>query len=670
MSNEILKSYNLSTIFSNNDFYRIPIYQRNFAWGEKEILELLLDIYNQYVNDKNSNYYIGSLVVSKKIDKKNIYDVIDGQQRLTVITLIYSYIRVLIEKSELDITIFNENKIKIIFECRDEIDKYLNYIFYKKILEVNDEEYNQKSIESFKKAFITIKNFFNSYIKSNIDKQNYINFLFQNVELIIIELPNDTDLIEYFEIMNTRGEQLELHDILKARLLSFIEDKKEREKYSNKWDICANFNMYVQYALMDNIKNKNYDEGDSLKNIFEKIENEKYKIDKIDKSITDDINRENRHGQFESIIDFSNFLLHSIYLFDFEKNNKKEDAPDSFNDKFLLKIFDKYIEKNMKRKEKKYAFSKEFIESLLEYRKTFDNYIIKKDNSEEALSDKYKVRSYRKNKSIDKKGNVIYNHNYIFTITNNEEEYQSINNSQKKKILINDFIVHLQTILEILNPAKHNKTWLYKALKSLISKSNNNQKILMLINLTNTLWNVFREDIYSLDFNSLSLGTATPHKLFYYIDFLILLELKLNQNTFKNNYFENNDDKFNTFKKIADDFEFGSVSSVEHIYSQKQAENIGLGNDILHSIGNLCLISKSQNTSLRDDSFESKKTYYFTKERTFNRKYSLKQALVFCKYDKWEEDDIKNHQEEIINLLEKYKDKDELYSIITENNKK
>ncbi|WP_295160079.1 DUF262 domain-containing protein [uncultured Brachyspira sp.] len=650
MSSEELKTYTLYEIFDNDDRYRIPIYQRNFAWGEKEILELLLDIYNQYKNDKESNYYIGSLIVAHK-ENDNIYDVIDGQQRLTVISLIYIY---LIEKSLLTNELITKD-ITIYFEIRDEINEYLKKKLGKE--EINEAYVTEENgLQSFEYAFNVINNFFNENFKENEDiKKEYTDFLFDKVQIIRIILPKDTDLIEYFEIMNTRGEQLELHDILKARLLSFIEDKKEREKYSNKWDICSNFNMYVQYAL-NNIKNKNYDDGDRLKNIFEKMENEKCKIDE---SITDNINKENRHSQFESIIDFPNFLLHSIYLFDFEKNNKKEYVPDSFNDKFLLKIFDKYIEKNMKREEENSTFSKEFIESLLEYRKIFDNYIIKKDNSEEAFSDQYRLRSYKKNESIDKEGKVTYNHNYICTITNNEEEYKNIDNIKK----INDFIIHLQTILEILTPAKHNKTWLYKLLKSLIS--NNNQKIVMLINLTNTLWNVFREDIYSLDFKNLSLGTATPHRLFYYIDFLILLEFKLNPNDFKNNYFKNDEKKFKDFEKIADDFKFASVGSIEHIYSQKQAENIVLDNDILHSIGNLCLISSSQNTLLGKWDYNNKRVEW----EKFKRKYSLKQALVFCKYDKWGEDDIKNHQEEIISLLEKYKDKDDLYSIITENKK-
>ena len=95
MFSEELKSFQLSEIFYDKYFYKIPRYQRNFAWSEKEVLELLLDIYNQYKNNR-SNYYIGSLVVFKN---ENVYEVIDGQQRLTVITLIYLYILILISNS-------------------------------------------------------------------------------------------------------------------------------------------------------------------------------------------------------------------------------------------------------------------------------------------------------------------------------------------------------------------------------------------------------------------------------------------------------------------------------------------------------------------------------------------------------------------------------------------
>lgn len=624
-SKELIKTYRLYEIFDNDDFYRIPIYQRNFAWGEKEIFELLLDIYNQYKNDKESNYYIGSLVVSHK-ENNNIYDVIDGQQRLTVISLIYIYLR---EKSLL-LDELKSKDITISFEIRDEINEYLKKKLGKE--EINEAYVTEENgLQSFEYAFNVINNFFNEYFKENeYIKKEYTDFLFDKVQIIRIILPEDTDLIEYFEIMNTRGEQLELHDILKARLLNLIKEGEKRKQYSYIWEIVSDFSIYLSYKLdienIESIINK--------ENIFEKIKNklsnisDKYKLfdifNEIDTIPTDTEPDEKTEPdeRFKSIIDFPNFLLITLKLY-----SKNEEL--SLDIQKLLINFDQYLERD--------NFVCDFILKLLEYRFIFDNYIIKQDNKKEN-NEKYRIQSYKKN---------INEKYYINTIANELGEDEAKDDNKKLLELLEYFIIHLQTILENLSPTKQNKTWLYKALNSFINNCEEDR----LISFTNSLWKSLRENVSNLYFDELYYPDIS-RKLFYYIDFLILLENKL-----FNNYNEIND--------IIKNFEFASVGSIEHIYSQKQAENIGLGNYILHGIGNLCLISSSQNTLLGKWGYNNKRVEW----EKFKRKYSLKQALVFCKYDKWEEDDIKNHQEEIINLLKEYKDKDDLYSIITENKK-
>ena len=68
-----------------NDDYVVPLYQRNFAWQEPQIQQLIQDIYD-HCHDNDTHYYIGSLVVIQRAD--GIYEVIDGQQRLTTLHLL------------------------------------------------------------------------------------------------------------------------------------------------------------------------------------------------------------------------------------------------------------------------------------------------------------------------------------------------------------------------------------------------------------------------------------------------------------------------------------------------------------------------------------------------------------------------------------------------------
>ena len=67
--------------------YRIPIYQRNYAWGVAEVTQLIQDVADYAKENQNDNYYVGTLVVFPH-ESENYYETIDGQQRTTTLTII------------------------------------------------------------------------------------------------------------------------------------------------------------------------------------------------------------------------------------------------------------------------------------------------------------------------------------------------------------------------------------------------------------------------------------------------------------------------------------------------------------------------------------------------------------------------------------------------------
>lgn len=73
-------------IFDNQNKYIIPLYQRSFSWRREQIEQLLQDVFSAFKQNPLGNYYIGSLVVLKR--SNGDFEVIDGQQRLTVLSLI------------------------------------------------------------------------------------------------------------------------------------------------------------------------------------------------------------------------------------------------------------------------------------------------------------------------------------------------------------------------------------------------------------------------------------------------------------------------------------------------------------------------------------------------------------------------------------------------------
>ena len=84
MSNQENLGKNIKEIFQ--DKYVIPLYQRNYAWREDEIVQLLQDIFVTFKRSNKTHYYIGSLVVLKR--HNGTFEVIDGQQRLTTLSLL------------------------------------------------------------------------------------------------------------------------------------------------------------------------------------------------------------------------------------------------------------------------------------------------------------------------------------------------------------------------------------------------------------------------------------------------------------------------------------------------------------------------------------------------------------------------------------------------------
>ena len=109
---------------ANECIYEIPIYQRNYAWEQDEITTLIQDVFDKYTNNPNANYYIGTLVSYKKAD--NVYEIIDGQQRLTTIRIILGVMYSLQK--------FNKNgnlgplKSRLTFRARDKSDEALKHI--------------------------------------------------------------------------------------------------------------------------------------------------------------------------------------------------------------------------------------------------------------------------------------------------------------------------------------------------------------------------------------------------------------------------------------------------------------------------------------------------------------------------------------------------------------
>ena len=357
---KILDIQNNTNIFHTDINYQIPIYQRDFEWGDEEISQLIEDI-----NDiEDNDYYLGSLIV---YTKGSIYEIIDGQQRLTTLYLLLNCMGV-------------KTKETLTFECREKSNDTLRNINeilsnYKKN-KYNEDDKNENNIINA----ITI-------IKRELKNINLEDFRKKLAKVIIfkIEVPENTDLNKYFEIMNTRGTQLKEEDVLKANLMSYLSNK-DRNIFVNIWDACSNMDNYVENnfsvkSIGTKVMKSNYNWKD-----YEKINFKNMQSDKalnINEIISTNFKPENFNKDsndkplYTSILDFPTFLLHILAVYKNlhdSKNKEKENRREVLDDLKLLKTFREYI----KQETNKEKFSKEFLILLFRCRVLFDKYFIKR----------------------------------------------------------------------------------------------------------------------------------------------------------------------------------------------------------------------------------------------------------------------------------------------------
>lgn len=91
-----VESKSIVDIFSSNNIYRIPNYQRPYKWEDEQVEQLFDDIYEAYKNskhDEGENYFLGSIVVTKQSNDNYEYEVIDGQQRITTLMILFCVLR-------------------------------------------------------------------------------------------------------------------------------------------------------------------------------------------------------------------------------------------------------------------------------------------------------------------------------------------------------------------------------------------------------------------------------------------------------------------------------------------------------------------------------------------------------------------------------------------------
>lgn len=677
--------------------FNIPIYQRLYVWEINQIQTLLEDLKKAFSNAPEDSYFLGGIMLSNGANGK--IDLVDGQQRFTTLWLICDAL----SESNSDLknfTFFGEEP-RIHFSIREKAQEYLkNQYSFKKYL--NEKGEVSKGVEADISEIIplvtgrkTIINLLTEFKKKgDFDSNSFGKYIFSKVHFSQTFIPIKSDMNRVFEAMNNRGKQLEHHQLLKSKLLEVVSAEK-RLTYSLLWDACSDMNSYIEKSIKD-VADISWKDLFSNFEFLHEGENEeiikktKYKLDALNiveflnkkssakekekslleilkDSLDDEPDKkktekkeitENEYfsKKIRSIISFPTFLLHTLRIYQANKNDANNESSD-VNEKKLIENFD--VKKCFNNEEK----VTDFINLLWKLRILFDRYVIKWVYNDQNKEEQQSIENIQISKSI------------ITNLNGSKNEAISIQRTENTDYILKDLIV-LQSML-YHSQEMITQYWLTPFLHYLLEcKFKNNEDILDRLEfldnelfytadsskLKDRTYNVIfrdRKDYFknlknTENYLKTADGTNYPNYIFYKLEYI----LWKNREKLCDKY-QLNKDKWHQYRMTA-------KNSVEHVFpqnSKRENEHIKYLSDDkfnefsdkkknpLDDFGNLVLISPGINSEYSNKSYQEKKGKFDSKKDID----SLKSALIFKEVD-WNYNTAIFHRDEMIELVDNYMD--------------
>lgn len=236
----------LNKLLNTSRQFIVPIFQRNYSWQKSQYEQLWFDILRASKFKEKQNHFIGSIVyidMGTPAGRPQQLLLIDGQQRLTTISILLCAIKDYVQKFNLETKLINLAKIKNQFLYNsDEIDEDK----YKLLLNVQDKETYIKLIDNTiftvnKPATNIIKcyEFFYEHIEDFIKQDGQIDEIYAGIfklSLVSISLDKDSDNPQMiFESMNSTGKDLSQTDLLRNYLLMDLTPEKQTRLYKTYW---------------------------------------------------------------------------------------------------------------------------------------------------------------------------------------------------------------------------------------------------------------------------------------------------------------------------------------------------------------------------------------------------------------------------------------------------
>ena len=215
--------------------YRVPVYQRDFAWTDEEIETVWEDLLRAFDEDQGE-YFLGAIVLSR-VDDEKVREVVDGQQRLVVLSMLFGIIsREWLRRDEVSrqMGVFRDylgtedrrtgdTNPKLTLNANND-STFQEIVVQGKQLASSDRQTLNYSNRLIATAYDRLSNQVEDWLKGNRDQESVLieieEYLANNTNLIVIDVDNDADAFTIFETLNDRGLDLAVADLVKNYLFS------------------------------------------------------------------------------------------------------------------------------------------------------------------------------------------------------------------------------------------------------------------------------------------------------------------------------------------------------------------------------------------------------------------------------------------------------------------
>ncbi len=252
----------LALFTGDKNQYIIPPYQRPYSWSEEQCRELFEDIKRAFDDENTNEYFLGNIVTASSREDKNRLEVIDGQQRLTTLTLLIRALLFLDKDNkklansiwELNRRTGEKQEVRLktmVFQDKD--SKFLQ--------EALELDLSSESCKTTKKDNLFKKNICYFYKElEQLDEDelfDFSDFLLDEVSILPIQTQgNDKEIarenaLKIFETINDRGLPLSDSDIFKAKLFSMALSESQSELFIDRWKTLDDECQNIKYKIDD-----------------------------------------------------------------------------------------------------------------------------------------------------------------------------------------------------------------------------------------------------------------------------------------------------------------------------------------------------------------------------------------------------------------------------------